>query len=100
VVGLGGDTEGLVIATLLEGGLERLAHVILLSLLSKLAMVVAVGWVGLFQTVDSSFIAVDDTLEDTHGARALQVRSIDVISIDDVFSVQEKCLVGDQVVST
>jgi hypothetical protein len=99
VVGLGCDTERLVIATVLEGGLERLARVILLSLLRKFAVVVTVGGVGLFQALDSGFIAVDDTLEDTRGARALQVSGIDIISINDVFSMKEKRLMVNQVVS-
>ena len=99
MVGIGVDTESLVISSILEGGLERLAHVILLSLLRKLAVVIAVGRVGLLQALDSSFIAVDDTLEHSRGARALQVRGIDVISIDDVLSVQEKRLMRNQVIS-
>ena len=62
-------------------------------------MVVARTWVRLYQAMDNSFITLNDTLKDACGARALQVRGINISSIPYVISVQEKCSMRHQVIS-
>jgi hypothetical protein len=70
-----------------------------LSLLCQFAVVVARTWVRLYQAMDNSFITLNDTLKDACGARALQVRGINISSIPYVISVQEKCSMRHQVIS-
>lgn len=54
------DTEGLLLGIgTTTGGLERLAHVVLLHLLGKTAMVEALGGVGLLEAIDRYFVTVD-----------------------------------------